>query len=271
MSAAVAVFRRVARHRELILGLTRRELFSPFAGSHFGVAWALLHPLLQMLVYLTVFSLIWEMRMAEGLGGLDDYKAFLLSGMLSWMLWASLLPSACGAVLNSASLVKQADFPAEVLPLRTVLVALVPHLVSLAVLGLYILVGHGVQPGAFLLLPLALAIQAVGLLGAAYALGALCVFVRDVKEVVTVFTAMGIFLVPVFYPPDMVAGLPAGVRWVLAVNPFSHYVHLYRDALYWGELRHPFSWVLCSLVSVLLLVVGQRAFTRLRLFFGNFL
>lgn len=271
MSAAVAVLRRFGRHKDLILGLTRRELFSPFAGSHFGIAWALLHPLLQMFVYLTVFSLIWEMRMAEGVGGLDDYKAFLLSGMLSWMLWASLLPSACGAVLNSASLVKQADFPAEVLPLRTVLVALVPHLVSLAVLGLYIVIGHGVQAGALVLLPVSLAIHTVGLLGAAYTLGALCVFVRDVKEVVTVFTAMGIFLAPVFYPPDMVANLPRALQWLIAANPFTHYLTTYRDALYWGEIRHPTSWIVSLVVSLLLLAVGQRAFARLRLFFGNFL
>lgn len=259
------------RHKDLILGLTRRELFSNFAGSAFGVLWALLHPVLQMLVYLVVFSYIFQIRMGEGVtAGMADYQAFVLSGMLPWLAWGSLLSSACTTVTGSASLVKQADFPAQVLPVRTLLVNLVPHLTSLAVLGLYVLVRHHGVPATWALLPIALLIQATAMLGVAYVLSALCVFVRDAKEVVVVFTGLGMFLTPALYPPEMIAAQPALEALILA-NPFSHFVYVYRDVLYWGSFQHPVSWGVAVGFAVIALVVGRRGFGRLRLFFGNFL
>lgn len=272
MNAAVASLRDLLRHRELIVGLTRRELFAPFAGTAFGVAWSLLHPLLQMGVYLVVFSYIFQIRMGDAAtGGLDDYQAYVLSGLLPWMAWASLLGTACTTVVNSASLVKQADFPAEVLPVRTLLVCLLPHLVSLGVLLIYMLLRHGRLSGGVLWLPLLVLVQATAMLGMAYVLSALCVFARDVKEVITVFTAIGIFLTPAFYPPSMLESLPGVLDTLLWLNPFTHFVNMYRDALYWGGVRHPGSWIFAVAMATTLLVVGQRGFARLRLFFGNFL
>ena len=272
MIGSVGLVRDLFRHRDLIIGLTRRELFAPFAGSAFGVAWSLLHPLLQMGVYLVVFTFIFQMRMGEGAqAGLADYPSFVLSGLLPWLTWSALLSTACGTVINSGSLVKQADFPAEVLPVRAVLVCLVPHLVSLVVLGGWVVVRHGSPPGSWTLIPVMLAIQVTGMLGVAYVLSALCVFVRDAKEVVTVLASLGVFLSPAFYPPELVAGMPWVLRTLLALNPFSHFIYVYRDVLYWGEVRHPVSWVIAVLVSAATVYLGRRGFSRLRLFFGNFI
>lgn len=262
----------VVRHRELAVGLTRRELSSPFSGSVFGIAWALLHPLLQMGVYMVVFTYIFQMRFGDGVaGGLDDYQSFILSGMLPWLVWASLLPSACQAITGSAQLVKQADFPASVLPLRTMLTALVPHLVSLAVLMVWVAVRHGTVPWTWALLPAAVLLNAAAMLGACYVLGALCVFLRDIKEVLAVFTTMGIFLTPAFYVPSVKDGLPQVFQWILVINPFSHVVHVYRDCLFWQGIEHPVSWAVVGGLAALLLLGGHRVFERMRIFFGNFL
>jgi len=264
-----APIRAWTRHRELVLGLTRRELTSPFAGSAFGVAWALLHPLLQMGIYLVVFTSVFEVRFGGAMEGLD-YPTYILSGMASWLGWAALLSAACTTVVGSASLVKQADFPAQILPLRTVLTTLVPHAISLTVLVVFALVRRSSLPWTAALLPVAVGLHAVAMLGAASLLGALCVFVRDVKEVVTVFTAMGIFLTPAFYTPEMIAGAPGAFGTVLALNPFTHFLQIYRDCLFWGEV-HPVSWAVSAGLALILTVVGTRAFARLRIFFGNFL
>ncbi|GJM21732.1 MAG: transport permease protein [Planctomycetota bacterium] len=271
MSTLAGLHRDLTRHRELTLGLVRRELFSPFAGSAFGVAWALLHPLLLMGVYLLVFTFVFTGgRFGGGSAGLD-YQSFMLSGMVAWMGWSALLGSACNAVTGSASLVKQADFPTEVLPLRTVFGVLVPHLVGLVVVMAWVLLRFQIVPWTWALLPLAVLIQSVGMLAVAYLLGALCVFVRDVKEVVTVFTAVGIFLAPVFYTPATEQGLPAVLRWAVLLNPFSHFVHMYRDCLFSGAIEHPVSWAVCVGLAVPGCLLGRRAFDRLKLFFGNFL
>lgn len=272
MKAFPGIAQDFGRHRELTLGLVRRELFSPFAGSAFGIAWALLHPLLQMLVYMVVFTYIFRMRFGDGVaGGLDDYQSYVLSGMLPWMSFSGLLSSACSTITGSASLVRQADFPAGVLPLRTTLAALVPHVVGLVALMLYISIRHAIVPWTWALLPAAMGIMGLAMLGVCYLLGALCVFVRDVKEVVTVFVGLGIFLTPALYVPSTVDGMPAVLRWLILLNPFTHFVHVYRDCLFWQRIEHPGSWAVTLGLALLAAGAGHRLFHRLRIFFGNFL
>jgi lipopolysaccharide transport system permease protein len=262
--------RSLLRHRELALGLTRRELFAPFAGSAFGAAWALLHPLLQTLLYVAVFTSIFELRF----GGADtprlDAASYMLAGLIPWMTWAAVLNAACTSVTGSAHLVRQADFPAEVLPLRTVLAALAPQAVMAGVLLAYVALRFGEPRWTWLLLPVVMVLQALAMAGAAYALSALCVFVRDAKEVVAFLVTLGIYLVPAFYLPGMVEGFPPALRAALEWNPFTHYLNAWRDCLFWGEIRAPWSWAVVALAAPLLLVPGLRAFRRLRLFFGNF-
>ncbi len=262
--------RALLRHRELALGLTRRELFAPFAGSAIGAAWALVHPLLQTLLYVAVFTSIFELRF----GGTDtprlDATSYMLAGLIPWMTWAAVLNAGCTAVTGSAHLVRQADFPAEVLPLRTVLAALAQQAVMAVVLLLYVALRFGEAHWTWLLLPLVIGLQALAMAGAAYALSALCVFVRDAKEVVAFLVTLGIYLVPAFYLPGMVEGFPPVLRTVLEWNPFTHYLNVWRDCLFWGEIRAPWSWAVVALAAPLLLLPSLRAFRRLRLFFGNF-
>ena len=270
MSGLLDFGRRLRRHRELALGLTRRELFAPFAGSGFGIAWALLHPLLQTLVYVAVFTFIIRIRFTEAEAPRLDMIAYMIAGLVSWTAWAAVLNHGCTSIIGSSNLVKQADFPVEVLPLRTVLAALVPQLVGIAVLLAYVLVRFRTGLLSWTLLPLVLLLQGLAMVGAACALGALSVFVRDVKEVVAVFTVLGIYLTPAFYPPAMLADLPAPLQWLLCLNPFTHFMHVMRDCLFWGGFEHPWSWMVVTVFALLVAGMSVRVFERLRVFFGNF-
>jgi len=113
-------------------------------------------------------------------------------------------------------------------------------------------------------------LQAVAMAGAAWGLAALCVFVRDAKEVVGFLVTLGIYLVPAFYLPSMVEGFPPALRLALQLNPFTHYLVVWRDCLFWGEITAPWSWAVVLLLAPLLALPGLRSFRRLRLFFGNF-
>ncbi|HTE05482.1 MAG TPA: ABC transporter permease [Planctomycetota bacterium] len=270
MSGLLGLFRSLRRHRELALSLTRRELFAPFAGSGFGVVWALLHPLLQTLVYVLVFTFVIKIRFSDAETPRLDMIAYMISGLLSWSAWATVLNNGCSSVIQGASLVKQADFPAEVLPVRTVLAAMVPQLVGIAVLLVYVLARFHVGLATWALLPLVLALQGLAMVGVAFSLGALSVFLRDSKELVTVFTTLGIYLTPAFYPPAMIEGLPAPLRWLLQLNPFTHFMNVMRDCLFWGSFTHPWSWLIVTLLSLLVAGVSYRVFDRLKIFFGNF-
>ncbi len=266
-----ALVRHLWRHRQLTVALTLRELFSTFAGSMAGVIWAFFLPLAQILIYLVVFSVIFRVRFGDvAETGRLDYPLYLISGLLVWIPWATALTGSCNAVIGSAALVKQAHFPIEVLPARTVLAALVPQLVGIPVLILYALVRFDAWLATYLLLPVALLLQTLAMLGTAYLLAALSVFVRDTREVIMLFVMVGIFLIPVFYTPQMIDEAPPAMGFVLAANPFTHFVHVYRDCLFFGEIAHPWSW---AIVTALAMLAGScfHVFERLRMFFGNYL
>lgn len=266
-----AVARHVYRNRELTLGLTRRELFQPFAGSAFGVLWSLLHPLATMLVYLAVFGLVFKIRFSEASEMPLDYTVYVLSGLVSWMAWVLLLGSAGYSVLGSANLVRQPDFPTVVLPFRTALAAMVPHLVGLAVLLGYVWFRFEQVPWTWALLPVVMGIQFIAMLAVAYLLSALCVFVRDIKEVVVVFVGMGIFITPALYTPSMMASMPGPIAKLIQWNPFTHFVAIYRDVLFYGEITQPVSWAITVGLAGVLLFVCTRVFEGVKGFFGDFL
>jgi len=268
-SGLAPLLRGVLRHRELTAALIRRELFGAFAGSALGLAWAFLLPLAQIAVYLTVFSLVFQIRFGEVTVGSElGYPVYLVAGLLPWMAWAQVLTSSPRAVVDNAALVRQAHFPLEVLPIRSVGTALVPHAVGLLVLLVWIGFGHGPRLG-WLLLPLALLIQTVAMLGAASLLSALTVLIRDLRELLTLFVTIGIYLIPCFYTPEMIDSAPPFLAWGLALNPFTAYVHIYRDALFHGSVEHPGAWGVALGTALLLGALGARVFERLRGQFGN--
>jgi lipopolysaccharide transport system permease protein len=106
------------------------------------------------------------------------------------------------------------------------------------------------------------------MIGAAFALSAITVLVRDLRDFVALFSAAGIFLMPVVYLPDMV---PAMFRPVLYLNPFSHMTWVYQDVLYFGHMEHPIAWIVFPLVSLLVFAMGYRIFRRLKPQFSNVL
>src|SRR6185436_10837715 len=113
----------------------------------------------------------------------------------------------------------------------------------------------------WLLLPLVFAVQVLAMLGAAFALSAFSVFFRDLKDLVTLFVTIGLFLMPVVYLPDMV---PRAFRPLLYLNPFSYMAWVYQDVLYFGRIEHPTAWIVFVLGGLAGFALGYRVFRRLK-------
>ena len=127
----MSVYADVIRYRELFGSLFRRDLSAKYRGSFLGLGWSLLHPLVLMLVYLLVFSVLW--RVAEV--GSDDYWLFLLCGLPAWVFFATASQAASRSLLENANLIRKVRFPRQLVPLSIV----GTNLVSFAVmLGLVI-------------------------------------------------------------------------------------------------------------------------------------
>lgn len=264
--------RDVVRYRRLLLEMTWRELADPFAGSFLGVAWSVLHPLLMMAVYATVFSIIFRGSPEENVHGFD-YTMQMISGYLPWMAMTNSLLAGCKAIRNKAGLVKQVVFPLEVLPIKTVLANLVPQVIGTAFLFCYSVVRFHEVPWTWALWPIMFAFEIMLLSGMVMAVSAIGVYLRDLGDVLQVLFMILFYATPVLYTERTLhLNDPTAMKvidFMLTFNPASMAVRPYRDACFFGEIRYDWTWVLYPIVSVLMLVIGYRVFRKLKPYFGN--
>ncbi len=256
------------RYRSMIAQMTRREITLPYAGQMFGSFWPIIYPLALMLLYVVVFSFVF----AASFGGTAtmpyDYTVYLLSGMIPWLAFLSVLSRAPLEIVGNASLVKQVIFPLEVLPVKGVASTLIAPVISLLFLLLYTLLKSGTLPLTYVLLPFAILLEIIWMLGAAFFLSAVSVYFRDVKDFVNVFVLASMYLLPIIYLPSAV---PPVLKLIVDLNPFSAMILCFRDILYFGRVANPLTWVAYAGFSLLSFYAGYYFFQRLRPFFGNVL
>jgi lipopolysaccharide transport system permease protein len=268
LAAGMGAVRVLAGYRRLLIEMTRRELRSQYAGEALGVWWAIGHPLFLMGLYVFVFAVVFRVRMGDELRFPRDYPVYLLAGLVPWLAMQQLMSRATTMLTSNVGLVKQVVFPLEVLPATTVVLMMVGQTVGLAVLATYTLVRFGGLPVTYVLLPVLLGVQIVAALGVAFVLSSIGVFVRDLKDVVQVFLVSGVYLMPILYMPDWI---PAPLKPLLFLNPFSYMGWCFQDVLYFGRVEHPWAWAVFAAWGGLGFAGGYRLFNRLRPHFGNVL
>jgi lipopolysaccharide transport system permease protein len=263
------LFSIIHRNWALTWMMAKREVTDRHVGQMLGMAWAIGHPLLLILVYVFVFGFVFKTRAGVTTNDVPiDYALYLLAGIIPWMAINDCMNKSCSLLTGNASLVKQVVFPLEVLPIKGILATLFPQAICTLLLVIYTLCTTHLLPWTYALLPLVLIMQVLTMCAISFLLGSVSPFFRDIKDIVQVFSVVGVYLAPVVYLPDMVPNL---VRPLLYLNPFSHLIWCYQDVCYFGRIEHPWSWVAFLPSSVLGCVVGYALFTKLKPYFGNVL
>ena len=252
------------RYRTLIGTLVLRELRARYRSSFLGFLWSFLNPLLLMLVYALVFSIYLRVPM-------EGYAVFLFSGLLPWLWFSSSLGHAAGVIVSSGALVKRVLFPAEILPVVSVLANLINMLLSLPLLFIFLL-AFGIRPHAVLVfLPLLLLLQLMLTTGLALALASLNVHLRDVEQILTNGLTLLFFLSPILYPVSTVPTtlrlgetLALPLRPLYFLNPIAGLVQSYQNIFFFGREPHWIHLGMVTLCAIVALVVGWLVFDRLR-------
>ncbi len=216
-------------YRELIRNLVVRDLQVRYKGSALGYLWTQLAPLLMMLIFLFVFTILMP-------SGIALFPVFLLSALLPWNFCSEAVMSGARSVIDNANLIKKVFFPREVLPLVSVFSSLLNYLLSLPMmffvmaLTQMLALGHLNFSWTFAYLPILLLIETLFLIGVAFFLSALAVFFRDIVHLVGIFVQFWFFLTPVFYSLENIGSpLARLVRWL---NPMASLIEFYREILY---------------------------------------
>jgi ABC-type polysaccharide/polyol phosphate export permease len=250
--------RKLPRYRGLIQSLVSRELKARYRGSVLGFFWSFANPLLLLLVYTFVFSYV--MRPPEGI---HDYALFLFCGLLPWTWFQTSLVESSGVLIAGGNLIKKVMFPAEILPIVTVLSNLVHFLFGLIILVVFLIYFQApLQPLELLWFPAVVLVQLVLTLGFALILSALTVHFRDIKDILANLMTLWFFATPIIYswrnPPPQ-------IRRFLNLNPVTHLAVSYQEILYFdGPFGH-WKWLLAlGAGSVALFLFGYFLFDRLR-------
>jgi lipopolysaccharide transport system permease protein len=267
LRAAHSVIGSLWSNRALVWLLARRDVQDQHLGHAFGSLWVLLQPLFLMAVYVFVFTFVFATRIDDGSGTPLDYSVYVLAGLVPWLTLQQVLARSPRAIVGNAAVVKQISFPQEVLAVKTLYPAAQFMAITTAFLVVYMLFTMaGRLPMTLLLLPLLIALFWILAVGWALTLSCLAVFFRDIGEVIGLVLTVGIFILPILYRPGW---LPPVLEIVITLNPFSPLVRCWQDAIFFGTIQHPLSWVANALLSVLVFLVGARLFSVAKPHFGD--
>jgi ABC-type polysaccharide/polyol phosphate export permease len=256
----LANLHQVFRYRALIQSLVAREVKARYRGSVLGFVWSFVNPLLLLLVYTFVFTIVLPTaHPAE----LQPFALFMFCGILPWTWFSSSLLEASNVLVAGGNLIRKVLFPAEVLPIVTVLAGLVHFCLGLPILAAFLMYYRvPITPVDLLWFPAIVFVQLVLTLGLALLLSALTVHFRDVRDLVSNLLTVWFFATPIIYA---LSQAPPAVRRALDFNPFTHLAVSYQEVLFkagrfteWPRL------VAVGAGSLLVLAFGYFVFDRLR-------
>lgn len=254
-----SLLRSLWRNRRMVAELARREMTDFHAGQMAGATWLLLHPLVMFTVYATLFTIVFKVRIAAH--GPSDYLVYLFSGLAPWLITQDAMMRATNVMISNASIVKKVMMPLEVLVAKALAASMSVQSILLVLTVVYSVIERGHVPMIMLLLPVLLLMHVALIWGLALLLAAFTPYFRDLSEVVRVFITVNIYLLPIMYSPTMV---PARLRGLLALNPFSHLIWCYQDVIYFDSVAHPWSWAITAALATVSVLAGSYVFSRLR-------
>ena len=248
-------WRDLFRYRELFYFLAWRDVLVRYKQTVIGVLWAVLRPLLTMLVFTFVFSRIAKLP-AEGV----PYPVMVFAAMLPWQLFATSLSEGSGSLINNANLISKVYFPRLIVPASAVIVSFVDFAISMVLLGILMAI-YGVWSGStILLLPVFTILALLASAGAGIWLAALNVKYRDFRYVVPFIVQFGLYLSPVGFSSSVV---PEKWRLLYSLNPMVGVIDGFRWSINGGNTAFPSQSLVVSLgVVTILLATGIWYFRK---------
>lgn len=229
--------------RELLYFLVWKDIMVKYKQASLGIAWAVLQPMLAMLLFTLLFGRVAKLP-SDGL----PYPLFYFASLLSWTYFSTAVITASNSVVANTSLVSKVYFPRILLPAASVIACVLDLAIASVILaGLIIYYQVPLTP-QLLLMPLILALLILFAMGAGQFLAALNVNYRDVKHALPFIMQLWFFASPVVYPISMV---PEGYRWLAALNPLAGIIEASRALL----VGRPVPWETLAISCAAIVVI----------------
>ena len=259
----------VYSHRQLIVQMIRREVIGRYKGSVIGLGWSFLNPILMLVIYTFIFSVVFKARWGDGASDTKTQFALLVFvGMIVQGLFTEALNRAPSLIINNTNYVKKVVFPLEILPVISLGAALFHATVSVLVLLVAFIFINGYLNWAIVFVPIIFLPLILLTLGVTWMLASLGVFMRDVGQTIGMFTTILMFMSPIFYP---ISALPPNFQKWMMLNPLTFIIEQTRAAVILGQEPNWLGLFFYSAISLIILWLGYAWFQKTRKGFADVL
>jgi lipopolysaccharide transport system permease protein len=250
-----------ARNLRLLHTLTKNDFVKRFNGTALGLLWALVSPLLLLIAYTFVFSVIFGLKWSEHNEGKLTFALNLFLGISlhNWM--AESINRAVNLYTNHRVYVTRVIFPVQILPIMVVTSSFILLLINLGIIIITSIISGKIITFTIFLFPFLLVPLAFYCVGFAYFFSAIGAYIKDLTELTPLLTTLMLFLAPIFYPLETV---PANVAQYLRLNPLTNVVDMARGVLFREELPDTYIFGSTFLVSMITLIIGYTTYVRLK-------
>lgn len=256
IAANVHSGRLIRDHFPLLLRVSATELRSRYAGSLFGLGWALLTPLLMLGVYAAVYAVIFRVRV-PGLST-AEYVMYIFAGLVPYLMMADAIGTSVTSVIASRSVWTNTVFPVDLAPPKAVLLSQVPMAAGLTVI-LGGLAAIGKLQWTVVLLPAVWGLHVLAVLGVTWILALVNLVFRDLQNAIGVLLMILMIASPIAYTPEMV---PPELRFLLLANPYYPFLTAYQQVTVLGELPSAGTFAAMLVIGGGLFAIGGYFFSR---------
>jgi len=246
-------------YRDFIRSMVWREFKGRYLGTVLGSIWSIINPLVMIFIYTVIFSRIMRAR----LPGVDDsmgYGIYLCSGLLMWNFYAELMSRFPNIFIEWAPLLKKLNFPRTTLPIIVLFSSIINFCIIFTLFLLFLIIINRFPGWIILCIIPVLIIQQMFVMGLGIFLGTLNVFFRDISQLVGVILQFWFWFTPIVYPLNI---LPDHIRIIIERNPMTHFITAYQDIILYGTMPDWGLFMKHAIVAVLALLIGLFVFNRL--------
>ncbi len=259
---------RIKKTYRLLPPLLIRDIKERYAGSAMGILWAFLQPLLSILLYWLVFSLILKVRIQTDTGEIP-FLAFLLSGLLPWFALQEGLLRGASSIVDKRHVIKKVMFPAELFPISSVISSFFYHGIGILIFMVAFFIWRGdifIMQISFILI--LLAIQILLAVGLSLLFSSLTVYLRDIVQILgTAFQAI-FYMSTILYP---LTSVPEKLKSPVLLNPLTSLTEAYHNVILYNKPPAVEGMVYLSTVTVVVLISGIYLFRKLKKGFADVL
>jgi len=257
----------VLKYKSLLNNLAKRDFLVRYKQAFAGILWALLKPLISILVFGYISSKI------NNTENTAINFVYVASAMLLWQLFSSVFNDVSNSIIGNSNLFSKVYFPKIIIPLSSILVCLVDFLISLIILiVLFIISGQSIH-WQIILAPLFIILTLINGFGMGLYFATINVKYRDVKFIVPVILQFGMYVTPVIFSTKYYLDrLPEWLHWLFCLNPMVGAIDGFKYALFGGDAIYNTYYFMVSIcVSFLFLFIGVKYFYKFERSFVDYI